>query len=199
MDHLVAEAGYEGALLSVLDVPSLGVLRKLDQQALARETADPGRTSERAGWARGRTALPEDGVPGAAHHVGLKESLAELRRIRHPDDEGGREVGPDGTVIVIGSSSDDRPSLLRAGAGLERVLLAAAGAGFSGRFVNNAVRYPDLRRSVGDLAGLDHPQAVLHLGLGQPDSGTGRRPLEDVLELQHTPLEARLTSSRSSR
>lgn len=189
--HLVAEAGYEGALLSVLDVPSLEQLRELDQQALAREAADPGRTWERAGWARGRTASPEDGVPGAAHRVGLRESLAELRRIRHVDEESGHDDDGYGTVIVIGSACDDRPSLLRAGAGLERVLLAAADAGFCARFVNNAVRYPDLRQKVGALAGLDHPQAVLHLGLGQPDSGTGRRPLEDVLELQHTHLESR--------
>lgn len=123
LNHLIAEAAYEGALVSMLDRDDVSALRAIDEQACDR------------------------------------------------------------CVLVVGSVSDDRASLLRAGAGLERVLLAATAAGVSCRLVNTSLQRQDSRSAVGRLAGLDHPQAVLHLGYGDPDTMTPRRPVEDVLVL----------------
>ena len=190
LDHVLAEAAYEGALVSVLSGEEELALRALDIEACMREAADVAREEERAEWARTNATGADDGVPGEAHGLGLLASLTEPHHLRHGHSHvAADEVqvsNADRCVLVVGSVSDDRASLLRAGAGLERVLLAATAAGVTGRFVNESLRQPDLRVAVGRLAGLDHPQVVLHLGFGAPDAVTPRRPVEDVLVVRHT-------------
>jgi nitroreductase len=190
LDHVLAEAAYEGALVSVLSAEEASALHVLDLEACGREAADLGREEERARWARTNLSAAADGVPGEAHGLGLLASLTEPHHLRHGDSHVAadevRVSNADQCVLVVGSVGDDRASLLRAGAGLQRVLLAAAAAGVTGRFVNESLRQRDLRTAVGRLAALDHPQVVLHLGYGAPDVLTPRRPIEDVLVLRDT-------------
>jgi nitroreductase len=187
LDHAVAEGAYEGALVSVLDPDEALALHALDIEACAREAVDQAREEERAHWMRPNTSGADDGVTGRAHGLGLVASLAEPHHLRHGDSHVAadelRAGATDPCVLVIGSVSDDRDSLLRAGAGLERLLLALTAAGVTCRFVNESLRQPDLRFAAGRVAGLDHPQVVLHLGYGAPDTVTPRRPVDDVLVL----------------
>jgi nitroreductase len=188
LDHVLAEAAYEGALVSVLNPEEARALHALDMEACVREDADRGREEERARWARTNLSDADDGISGEAHGLGLLASLAEPYHLRHGDSHVAadevRVTDADQCVLVVGSVGDDRASLLRAGAGLERVLLAATSSGVTGRFVNESLRQPDLRAEVSRLSGLDHPQVVLHLGYGAPDVATPRRPVEDVLVMR---------------
>jgi nitroreductase len=186
LDHLIAEGASEGALLTVLSPDGRGALHRSDVQASLREAADPSRAADRVAWTRSNVSDADDGVPGAALGLGLVASLAEPHRLRHGDShvshDDVEQEAHDPTVLVVGSAADDRAALMRAGAGLERVLLAATAAGLAARFANDSLRFPDLRRTVAQLAGLDHPQAVVHLGYGSPDlTVTPRRSVADVL------------------
>lgn len=138
LDHVVAQGGYEGALVSVPTPDEADALHALDVEACGREDV-------RTAW---------------AHASGV-----------------------DPCVVVVGSVADDRASLMRAGAGLQRILLATTAVGITCRFVNESLRQPDLRADVGRLVGLDHPQVVLQLGYGAPDSVTPRRDVDEVLAL----------------
>lgn len=191
LDRLVAEAAYEGALAAPLTATALAGMRGVDALAGARSAADQGRAQERARWMRVDSDSADDGVPGSSYGLGLVGSLMEPRRLRRGTSRATAAPvdAADATVLVVASASDDRPALLRCGAGLQRLLLAATTAGVSARFLNDALRFPDLRAEVVGLSGTDHPHALLHLGYGAPDSTTRRRPVEDVLELSGPPGE----------
>jgi nitroreductase len=161
-DRLLAEGAYEGAMVAVLDADEALEVQALDLDAGARESVDGARRQERARWLRPST--------GDAHSRVAAEDVW---------------VGsPDPCILVVGSVGDDRASLLRAGAGLQRLLLATTAAGVTARFVNGSLRRPDLRLAVGRVAGVEHPQVVLHLGYGEPDTVTPRRSVDDVLVLR---------------
>jgi|GEM_PF-6703553 len=78
------------------------------------------------------------------------------------------------TVVVLGSPEDDRPSLLRVGAGMQRLLLRATALGLAASYRKAALHVPELRRELGRVVQLDHPQVVLRLGLGTGAPTTGR-------------------------
>jgi hypothetical protein len=194
LDRALAEGAYEGAMVSVLDEDEALELHALDVEACAREAVDRAREEERAHWTRPNFSDADDGITGAGHGLGLLASLSEPHHLRRGDSHVAadevRSSSTDPCVLVIGAVGDDRASLLRAGAGLERLLLATTTAGVTARFVNESLRQPDLRRVVGRVAGLDHPQVVLHLGYGAPDTVTPRRPVDDVLVVRDACLTA---------
>jgi nitroreductase len=187
-DRLLAEGAYEGAMVAVLDTDEAREVQALDVDAGARESLDSARREERALWMRPSTGDARDGVTGEARGLGSLGSLTEPQRLRPRGSwAAGDDVwvgSADPCILVVGALGDDRGSLLRAGAGLQRLLLATTAAGVTSRFVNGSLRRPDLRRAVGRVAGLDHPQVVLHLGYGEPDLVTPRRSVDDVLVLR---------------
>lgn len=191
LDHLVAQAAQEGALATVLAPDDLVRLHEADLAASAHEAHDPGRAQERAAWTRSNLSDAPDGVPGAAHGQSVLPSLAEAHRLRHGEshvshDELAQEAR-DRTVLVVGSTGEDPASVLRAGCGVERVLLSGTSGGLAFRFANDSLRYPELRRALAGWSQLDHPQAVLHVGYGAPDPVvTPRRAVADVLQLEGT-------------
>jgi len=191
LDHLVAEAAYEGALLSVLDEEQGRAAREAGAIARTRAAGDEDYATDLATWTRSNLDDAVDGLPGWAHGQGLFASLEEAARLRRgtstvADDEAARELQEPGHLVVIGSSGEDREAVLRAGSGLQRVLLRTTALGFAARFLDEALRYADTRTALGRVAQLDHPQCLLHLGCAEPLPTTRRRPVADVLALTET-------------
>ena len=190
MDHLVAEAAYEGALLATLDDEQAADARAAAADARRRLADDPGAGEDLALWTRSNLDDTPDGLPGWAHGQGLFASLEEPLRLRHGTsevaaEEAARELHEPGQLVVIGSPGDDRAAVLRAGSGVQRVLLSATARGLAARFLDEALRFPDTRAALGRAAELDHPQCLLHLGHAAPVPATRRRPVADVLDLTH--------------
>lgn len=129
--------------------------------------------------ARGGPAEPGE-IPDVVLDHLLAEAAYEGALVVVLNAEQARACGARG-LLCVGSPGDDRPSLLRAGAGLQRLLLAATTYGITCRFVNDGLRHPDQRAEVARLVELDHPQVLLQLGFGQPALDTDRRAVSDVL------------------
>lgn len=186
LDHLVAAAAYEGALATVLDEAEAREVRALAAASRVRSAQDAGHAQDCAAWARQNLEEADDGVPGWVHGLGLVPSLEEPHRLRRGTSTvAAREAHAEGTtagrLLVVGAPSDERPAVLRAGAGLERLLLAATAAGAAAGFLDETLRFADARAEVGRLAGLDHPQVVVRLGYARSRPPTRRRPVDDVL------------------
>lgn len=91
-----------------------------------------------------------------------------------------------GQLVVLGSSDDQRGAVVRAGSGLQRLLLGATARGLAARFVDEVMRDDATRSVVGRAAQLDCPQVLLRLGFpvaGALAGVTRRRPVDEVLHL----------------
>lgn len=179
LDHLCAEAAREGALVCVLNSREQQELSLLSLRAVQQVRSDNGVQREVAAWTRPRTG-PRDGVPGQAHDLGTLQSWLEPTLLRHgrsrtvTDEDARYAAEQPATVVVLGSPKDDRPSLLRVGAGMQRLLLRATALGLAASYRNATLHVPELRRALGRVVQLDHPQVVLRLGLGTGAPTTGR-------------------------
>ena len=179
LDHLVAEAAREGALVSVLGRDEQLAVARLGGLAVQEVRRDDGVQREVAAWSRPRVDS-EDGVPGAAHSLTTLQAWLEPTRLCHGlshtsrDEEATQSAERSATLLVLGSPGDDRTSLLRAGAGMQRLLLRATASGLAASYRNAALHVPALRRELGRAVQLDHPQVVLRLGLGAGTATTGR-------------------------
>lgn len=131
--------------------------------------------------ARGGPAEPGE-VPDVVLDHLVAEAAYEGALVVVLNAEQTRECGS-GTMLAVGSPGDDLPSLMRAGAGLQRLLLTAATYGLTCRFVHDRLRDPHRRVDLARLLELDHPQVLVQLGFGQPALDTDRRPVHDVLEV----------------
>jgi hypothetical protein len=91
--------------------------------------------------------------------------------------------GPSSARIT---TARDRPEdWLQAGQAMERVLLLATRAGLATSFATQPPEWTDLRQPLRDpLAGTGYPQVLLRLGYGPRGSGTPRRPVADVLDVE---------------
>ena len=188
LDHLVAESAFEGALVAVLDEPTSERVRSLAARARRRSCADVTYAHDLAAWTRANVEDADDGLPGWVHGLGLLASVREPSRLLHgrstvAADEARAESAEPGRLVVVGASGDDTAAVLRAGAGLQRMLLAATVNGVSARFLDEPLRYAQMRSELGRLVDLDHPQAVLHLGFDRPAPSTRRRPVDEVLTI----------------
>ena len=183
LDHLTAEAAREGALVTVLGTRELDELDRLSTGAVRIVRLDHDVQHEVAAWSRPH-GQPRDGVPGAAHGLNALQSWLEPTRLRHgmshtSQGEAARYAAePSATVLALGSPDDSRAALLRAGAGMQRLLLRATACGLAASYRNAALHVPELRRELARVLQLDHPQVVLRLGQGTPTSMTGRLPAD---------------------
>lgn len=179
-DHLTAEAAREGALVSVLGPRERGELDRLSAGAVQIVLLDHDVQQEVASWTRPH-GQPSDGVPGPAHGLSTLRSWLEPARLRHGLSRTSRveealyAAEPSATVLVLGSADDSPASLLRAGAGMQRLLLRATACGLAASYRNAALHVPELRRELARVLQLDHPQVVLRIGIGTPEPTTGRR------------------------
>jgi hypothetical protein len=211
--QLVDCAADQGAVLRV-------VTESVDRQTLSIailtaevEHADTvGYEAELRTWTGLAEGAGPDGVPAAAIPAPGPRAGSPARRFAGGDlvvgadrvdgvDEVDEvEVSPDAaTVLVIGTSSDDRLSHLRAGEALSAVLLRATTLGLGSSVLSEPLELAGTRELVRDevLGGTLSPQLVLRIGwppaTGPVPSRTARRP--SVGDVQDRPSD-RLPTDR---
>jgi hypothetical protein len=173
-------AAAEGASLVLLERPAtLDALVSLLRRAEHIQSGDPRFQAELRAWTHAGDRC--DGVPLAAG--GPRAAGGGLLALRDFGGECGREreFERHPLVAVLASCGDTRLDALRAGQGMQRVLLAATAAGLNASFLAQPVEVPATRAELRDLlGGRLHPQTVLRLGYGYPAARTPRRPVAEV-------------------
>ena len=188
VDHLVAAAAAGGAPVTVVDAAARAHLIALEEQGSALLRSDSAYQAEVAAWARTNTSGAPDGIPGYAHGLTTWQSWVDpFRGRRGLRPRGGHDNGAAlsgaAVLIVVGAPSDAAAALVRAGRGLQRLLLTARTAGLAASFCNAALHVPELRQAVGRAVQLDHPQVVLRLGYAPQGPPVPRRTVRDVLRV----------------
>jgi nitroreductase len=85
-------------------------------------------------------------------------------------------------LAVLTTKCDEPADWLRAGQGLQRVLLTATARGLSASFLYQSIELRDMRgESAPAWPWKENPQIVIRFGYGKPSPGTPRRPFDDVL------------------
>lgn len=192
-DHLVAEAGLEGGFVQVLAPQARRELATVTALAAAQLWTDGGFRREAASWARTNTSGQRDGVPGYAEGEGAVHSWVQpaLTRAGRPvitSEDLVELIENSPLVLVLGSRDDSRPSLLRAGASMQRLLLRATAGGLAASYLNAGLHVPALRAAVARLSDVPAAQVALRLGYGDPVRATPRRGVSEVLDLGHQRL-----------
>jgi hypothetical protein len=172
VDQLIAEAGYEGAPVAVLDDAARSAVQLLNTRGsdqLWRQTAF---RDEIASWSRSNTSKRTDGVPGFSHGLTTLSSWLEPSRLRSGrstvavTEAAAQDRDPAPVLLVIGAADDSHEAVLRSGAGMQRLLLRATDLGLAASYQNAALHVPELRRALARAVDLDHPQVVLRVGYG---------------------------------
>ncbi|HEU5471656.1 MAG TPA: nitroreductase family protein [Actinophytocola sp.] len=193
-DDRLAELGRmaaaQGTLLRVVrSAAARSVLVSAIAEADSMQRGNPSYVWELARWTGTRTGLA-DGVPSAS--VPAKNGYGDLpvRRFSAPrlHSPGESEQDGAGTLLVLGTSTDDRHARLRAGEALSAVLLAATGMGLATCPLSQPLELPEIRRVVrtGVLDDIMVPQLIVRVGWppAHPDPfpRTRRRPVADMLD-----------------
>jgi hypothetical protein len=187
LSDLAARAGEQGALVrTVADGRAHRTLDLAIHAAAVEHARVAGYDSEVALWTGMHAS--DDGVPAAnvpapdqsAGGVALRRFVSGELTEPRPDD-------PDGAVLmVLGTSSDDQLSRLRAGEAMSAVLLRAATLGLATSPLSEPLEVEGTRALLREqvLGGTLSPQLVLRVGWA-PGSGTvpatRRRSLDDQL------------------
>ncbi|HET7309845.1 MAG TPA: hypothetical protein VFJ17_00805 [Mycobacteriales bacterium] len=186
-------AAERGCWLRVLDRPGdRTTAAMLLAEAEEIERSDAGYRAELAAWRRTGTA--PDGIPvEAAQHwhddvvsdVPLRDFLGDPPEFLPGDDEVPPSVERD-TLVLIGSDDDTIIGWLRTGRALALVMLQLTQAGATSQPLGPVVDVPATRaRLQRGLGLLGHPQLLLRIGYGHGAPTTGRRDVDDLLNL-HT-------------
>lgn len=188
VEDLAARAAEQGALLRrVYDGRTRHALEVAVRTAILQHTVTPGYATELATWTGLRSS--PDGVPASAIPPHLAPAHGDIPTRPFPEgDLGDLGAAEDGaTLLVLGTSSDDRLSQLRAGEAMSAVLLWAQSLGLATCPMSEPLEFEGTRALLRDevLDGTLSPQLVLRVGW--PPTGatlplTPRRPLADQIE-----------------
>ncbi len=147
-------------------------------------------TVEMALWA-GRGDGTDDGVPAASVPAASERTRGEpaLREFPHGTlaQPAGKRYGQQTEYLVIGTSSDDVLSRLRAGEATSAALLAATELGLATCPLSQPLEIADTRRVIRDdvLDGSAIPQLVLRVGWAPTSAGqvplTPRRDVDRII------------------
>jgi nitroreductase len=202
LDQLQREAGAHGLWFKTITRPEEEVATVfLLSQAEEMEQRDPAYVRELQTWMRSDPGavdgVPADAVPAGDPRdrpsnwsirdfaVGSREQ--HMFRAPQDSDAPAPEVERP-TVVLLGTSNDDRMSWLEAGRGLGRVLLLATTAGLVASPLTQALDWPATRTRLQQrLSLIGHPQMLLRLGYPPPGLEpvpTGRRPVAEVLSVE---------------
>jgi hypothetical protein len=185
LNDLVAAAEAEGVWLDVLDGARRKAAGELVSQGDAAQWADPRWRRELASWMHPRRrgdglTIPWLAIPAAQLIV---RSFDMGKGIGAKDGEIA-EHSP--LLAVLGTTEDRQVDWLRAGQGLERVLLTACNSGLQASYLNQPIQVAHLRDRLQDLCthnGL--PQILLRLGRPSSElAATPRRALREVLNVR---------------
>ena len=186
---MTRQAAQHGALLREVTEPAdRRLLRTLITEAASVQAADAHYPDEMARWS-GRHGC-EDGVPAANTPAdGDDSAVLPMRTWAHGELPAQRSQTEDGaTVLILGTSSDDRLSQLRAGEAASAVLLHATDLGLASSVLSQPFEVPATRRTVRDqvVDGTLCPQLLIRIGWPPADSAdiprTPRRPVAETVE-----------------
>ena len=172
----------------------------LISRAEEMEQGDPAYVAELESWMRTDPGAV-DGVPVEAVPTGdprerpsnwlIRDFVVGQRESREFLSAGDPDAPPPDverpTVLLMGTTGDDRSAWLQSGRALARVLLRATAAGLAASPLTQALDWPDTRtRMQQRLSLIGYPQFLLRMGYPASDPGTvsGRRPVEDVLRFE---------------
>jgi hypothetical protein len=182
VDELVREATNEGVVVHVVraDADRQRVSDLVDE-SVRRMLDDPSVRSELSAWSRFGSGA--EGVPGSARGWGRVKTAAAPFWMRlpgiglNPWNEEARQAREAPVLVILGTATDAPPDLLRAGQGLDRLLLRATSYGLGASFLNQPIKVPSCRDELAELLPGDvRPQIVLRLGkASESGSATGRR------------------------
>ena len=190
LDHLAARAADHGALLRVVSDPAhRRALALAAQTAAADHAGTRGYATELSLWSGLHSS--DDGVPAAnvpppvRHRGGVPPRRFAGGDLTDPSGE-----GEDGAaLLVLGTSSDDLLSQLRAGEATSAVLLHATAIGLATCPLSEPLEVEGTRGLLRDqvLGGSVSPQLVLRVGWApsgaEPVPPTPRRALADQVDL----------------
>lgn len=158
---------------------ALGALTEVAEQTLSQ---NPGYQDEMAHWAPRPGSGRRDGVHDDAYprdrertepHFAARD-FACGQGWGLTDDE---RQGATGVVALLTTATDGRDAWLRAGQGLQGVLLRAAADDVSAAFHTQALEIPELREFVRTrFCDGGHPQMIMRLGVTGRRTGSVRRP-----------------------
>jgi hypothetical protein len=174
------------ALIAVTDAENRAVVAELLRQANRIEEADPAYRMELATWTTDDLRR-RDGVPALAVPYGRGQAGTDLPiRDFDPRGMGWLPADPESDrnqcLLLLASVSNDRASWLRAGEGLERVLLIATREAYAASPFSQIIEVAETNRRLREQLGLDaYPQLLLRLGRAPAAAAVPRRPLEDML------------------
>lgn len=173
----------EGAELHWLAPDSLDRVMSLVVDADLRASVDRRRTAERRHWiggSREHDGIPHDALgPRSASYPTVVRDLAATPRDRERP-AAGFEHNP--VLVVLSTESDTAQDHLAAGMALQRMLLTATRRGLSASYLNQALEYDDLRRSVQYVAGRrGYAHMLIRFVPYVPHQSLPRRPVSDLV------------------
>lgn len=181
--QLTERAAEQGALLRVINDPDArAVLVTAFAAAAAAQSGVPGYAQELQDWTDRPSA---EGIPASNLARPVSPTVEAAR------DFGGQRVlsynvePEEATLLVIGTSSDDQLSQLRAGEAMSAVLLEATRQGLGNCPLSQPLEVGSTRETLQNdvLGGTLSPQVVLRIGWAQEDPlpPTPRRPVEEII------------------
>jgi hypothetical protein len=187
LDELTRVAAREGVALRVIHPGSAayGNLLSAIAEADQFQRANPSYVHELAAWTGRRTT---DGIPTGDTTVATAFPVRQFAPSRlHTSTIPSEEDGV-GTLLVLGTTDDDRTARLRAGEAASAVLLTATRMRLATCPLTQPLEVPATRESVRTdvLHGQLVPQLVLRIGWPtdepHPTPATTRRPVADVVD-----------------
>lgn len=187
IDVLVAAAAAEGAeLMPVTRDEDRLALAIQTQRADAQENANPAYRAELRMWTSGDD-LRNDGVPASAIPYGAAGGHDDIP-VREFDTTGAGELptetrsGMNQCLLLLGTKDDSREAWLRAGEGLEHLLLEVERHGYAASPITQLIEMPNTRAMLRrELRLTMQPHVLLRIGRAPTTPATRRRRLIDML------------------
>lgn len=179
---LAAAARAEGARLELLHASErYDVVAELIRTAEYLQEQDPAYQRELEQWI-GASDDRRDGVPITAQGPAPDaEGLLAVRRFSHSEPLPVRRFEQQPLLAAVLTSTTGPRSDLRAGAGMQHVLLTACDQGLSASFLSQPFEVASTRLALAEEFHDDGEiHTLLRVGYGYPVAVTPRRPVEDV-------------------
>ncbi|MBV9822283.1 MAG: hypothetical protein JO144_08570, partial [Actinobacteria bacterium] len=192
LETLTAVAAAEGARAIVLSNPAhRTAAASLSRWAEAIQLADQAYRAELRAWVTA-DGHRDDGVPIAALLTPAAPDTAagEVPQPPRPFADSPQDArlpgltvaGPEPTLLLLGTDTDDAPAWLQAGEALERLWLEVARAEFAMSLFTEPIEVPAIRELLRARLGLAvHPHVLLRIGRAPATVASRRRKLVEVL------------------